>query len=123
MTDTLWNPSAVIGPRQVAIYSDPDAVTGEVDIVGVMPGYRLIVAWAGMTPDAQAFLAQPQPTNPQNRFSGDTRSAGPDGRWRQAAYLVFADGEEGEAQARAALPNLWVGPVEPPAEPEPEGVT
>lgn len=116
MTEVTWDQSRVIGPRQVARLGEPDAETGERELLGWMPGYRLIVARDAMTPEAEAFLSDPQPENPQNRFWGDERQE--DGSWKVGAYLVFPDGEEGEAAAVAALPHLC---TVPPAEAEPEG--
>ena len=117
MTAVTWNTSHVIGPRQIPTYGTADHLTGEREFLGWMPGFRLIVAASAMTEAAMPYLSSPQPANPQNRFAGD--ELGEDGLWKLGRYLVFPDGDDGEAAA--ALPDLCTVPAPPPEDPPEEG--
>ena len=105
-----WNPSLVDGPRQVAQLGAIDPETGGREFLGWMDGYRLNIARSALTAEAQPFLMDPQPQSPRCVFAGDV--LGDDGNWALTAFLVFPD----EEAAKAALPDLWTGPVDPPAE-------
>ena len=109
-----WNTSLVQGPRQVAALGPADHEGGERPFLGWLPGYRMNVARSALTPEAEAFLMDPQPQSPRCVFAGDVLSE--DGNWALTAFLVFPD----EDAAKAALPALWTGPVDPPAEDPPE---
>ena len=101
-----WNPSIVDGPIVIAIYGDPDPVTGERPVTGVEPGYHLNLARSALPAGAAAFEVAPDPATPARVFAGD--ELGEDGRFRLTAFLRFAD----EAEAIATLPGFWTAPPE-----------
>lgn len=109
-----WNRTFVDGPRQVARLGPLDPETGEREVLGWLPGYRLNVAHSALNAEAKLYLMDPQPQSPRCLFAGD--ELGEDGRWALTAFLVFPD----EATAVAALPGLWT-PEPIAVQPEEEG--
>lgn len=101
-----WNASLTDGPLAIPTFGPADPETAVRPVTGSVPGYHLNLARSLMTPALDVFEVTPEPATPMVVFAGDA----PDetGRYRLTAFLVF----DGEAQARAALPGLWMEPDE-----------
>lgn len=98
----IWNPTYIDGPIAIPVYDDTDPETGERSITGYRDGYHLNVARSILTPTTELYEVTPDPATPVRTWAGDVR--GEDGRWRETAFLRFAD-----ETAALAVMSAWAG--------------